>query len=122
MKFSDYLVVALGGAMGAIFRAFIFTFFRGIPITPTLIVNVLAGFLVGFGSGFFDKFGANLALRLFFITGFLGALSTFSMLTYENVYFIEHKEYIKFLFNSLSNLILCIISCYTGMWIFQKIF
>lgn len=81
--------VALGGVAGALLRytiGLISTklFGTAFPI-GTLIVNLTGCFLIGLIFGLGEQRGINPMFRLFFITGFLGALTTFSSYSLETV-------------------------------------
>lgn len=78
-----------GGAIGALTRHWVSIlsarlFGPGFPI-GTLIVNLLGCLLIGLVFGIGENKGINHAFRLFFITGFLGALTTFSTFGLETV-------------------------------------
>lgn len=71
-----------GGAIGALVRYWVSIlatrfFGTGFPI-GTLIVNLTGCLLIGLVFGLGEQKGISPAFRLFFITGFLGALTTFS--------------------------------------------
>lgn len=83
MTFLEFLMVGLGGFLGAIIRYFIalrLNSSRRIPI-GTLIVNLVGAFLVGF------VFGLELSMiwTLFLALGLAGALTTFSSMNKELV-------------------------------------
>ncbi len=84
------LLVMAGGSLGALSRygislAAVSLFGTSFP-WGTLIVNHLGCFLIGFALTLAER---NLligpSLRLFFVTGFLGALTTFSTYAWESV-------------------------------------
>jgi len=68
-----------------------------VPSLPlgTLAANVAGGYLVGLAVAFF---GANTHMapewRLACITGFLGALTTFSTFSAESVQLLQHGKYL----------------------------
>ena len=81
-----YLLVALGGALGAMLRYFIgmVASERFGPRFPvgTLTINISACFLIGFIIEYLDHHaGANDSWRYVFAVGFIGAYST--LLTFE---------------------------------------
>ncbi|MHB1457039.1 MAG: fluoride efflux transporter CrcB [Armatimonadota bacterium] len=78
-----------GGAIGALTRYWVSLlsvrlFGTGFP-TGTLIVNLAGCLLIGLVFGVGEQKGISPAFRLFFITGFLGALTTFSAYGLETV-------------------------------------
>lgn len=83
------LLLLTGGALGALARYGITilsakTYGTGFP-AGTLYVNLIGCFLVGLAFGLGEHRGLNPTFRLFFITGFLGALTTFSTYSLETV-------------------------------------
>lgn len=114
------LVVAAGGAIGAVLRylnAKAFTHFFGTPLPwATLIVNVLGCFLMGLAyTLLLDKYQASDSLRLFIMMGVLGALTTWSTFSMETVLMISYGEYIKGFSYLISTFILCLLAFFAGM-------
>jgi CrcB protein len=85
-----YLLVAIGGALGAVLRYFIGVvaaerFGQRFPI-GTLTINISACFLIGFVLEYLTHHtGANPAWRYGFAIGFIGAYSTFSTFEWETM-------------------------------------
>jgi len=115
-----YLALALGGALGAIARYWIgsglnqsgqLTFPLG-----TLSVNVLGSFFIG---GLYiylsERPELSEAYRHLLLTGFLGALTTFSTFSLETLLLIEQAHYNTALLNVLGSIILCLGSAYLGI-------
>ncbi len=82
--------IALGGALGAVLRhgvnvAAVALFGHGFP-WGTLAVNILGSFVMGALIAYLAHWG-NLspALRLFFVTGLLGAFTTFSTFSLDTI-------------------------------------
>lgn len=86
---SSIVVIAAGAAIGANLRWLLGTEFNAyLPQLPlgTLAANLLGAFLIGLAIAFFAALPSLSPLwRLFFITGFLGALTTFSTFSAEIV-------------------------------------
>lgn len=82
-----YLIVGLGGSLGAIARYGLGGLFKvGSGDFPlgTFIINLTGSFLLGlFLTLITEKFIVPAEWRLFFATGFVGAYTTFSSLTNE---------------------------------------
>jgi len=83
-----YLLIAIGGALGAMLRYCIGTFAaeRFGPKFPvgTLAINITACFLIGFTlESLTHHAGLNPAWRYLFAVGFIGAFSTFSTFEWE---------------------------------------
>lgn len=83
----QWLAIGFGAALGACLRAWLSRFNAGTHWLPlgTLAANVLGGLLIGMALLLFERFGGGLSpnLRLFVVTGFLGALTTFSTFSAE---------------------------------------
>tara|TARA_B000000441_G_C21376064_1_gene141375 strand:- start:6 stop:377 length:372 start_codon:yes stop_codon:yes gene_type:complete len=112
----NYLLVALGGSLGAITR-FVANNIVTVqtpdkPYLSTLMVNVVGSLLLGFfyyASSFID-FKSN--LRDFFIIGYLGSLTTFSTFSFEFAKMIIDKDFSR-AFGYLSfNILLGFLSVY----------
>jgi len=112
----EYILIGLGGFFGAIFRYIISGVIPvkfGIP-TGTLVVNLIGSFIVGFllYSSLFT--GLSPEYRLFIITGFCGALTTFSTFSYESFSLLEHQYFLKTGINILTNVFGCLGMVYIG--------
>jgi CrcB protein len=85
---SRFLVVGLGGFLGAIARygvaLLVGTFWtREFPLA-TLLINVTGSFVLGlFSTLAAERLDVDPRLRLFVATGFVGAYTTFSTFEYE---------------------------------------
>lgn len=94
-----FLIVMLGGGIGALLRYFITLLFKKVfPAQhyATFVVNITGCFLLGIlVSGIMIK--SDSAEALFLITGIIGSYTTFSTFEYENIDLIAHERYISFL-------------------------
>lgn len=114
--------VAIGGAVGALLRYAVsdwvqtrteHTFAWG-----TLTVNLVGCLLIGF---FFSLMNERLPpthpLRLLVITGFLGALTTYSTFAFESLHFIRVGQW----YNAFGNLVvktaLGLTFVFIGLWL-----
>jgi len=84
------ILVAVGGAAGAVFRHLIShamkSSFPAYTASGTLIVNLVGSFLIGLLLGATPgQKSLSETWRLIFVTGFLGGLTTFSSLAHETV-------------------------------------
>jgi CrcB protein len=112
----ELLLIGIGGFFGAMLRYLISGILPtkfGLP-TGTMMVNLIGSFLVGiimYSSMFFQISPES---RLFIITGFCGALTTFSTFSYETFSLIEHGYIIKSGLNIVLNLFGCLFMIYLG--------
>ncbi len=87
------LAVGLGGGCGALLRSLSAYAFLAVPLPvpfSTLLVNMCGSFLAGLSSQLFALSSSSWTFyHDFFITGFLGGLTTFSTLMLESVLLIE---------------------------------
>jgi len=117
------LLVMLGGSLGALSRygvAFLAVKLFGSRFPwGTLVVNLSGCFLIGLAFALADR-GFNIMnplARLFFVTGFLGALTTFSTFALETVNAVRAETNLVALANFLSNNVLGAVLVFLGMWI-----
>jgi CrcB protein len=84
-----YLMIALGGALGALARFLVSGWF----ISPlgTLAVNVVGSFIMGLAFVFFSSRGLD-RVMFFAMTGFLGAFTTFSAFSLDVFKLIETER------------------------------
>ncbi len=125
MSFNILLYIGAGGFFGAISRFLIAGFVQksfGVlfPI-GTLSVNVLGSFIIGFMAMYFSQVVQPEA-KAFVITGFLGALTTFSTFSLENVNMLQNGEMSKMIFNIFLNIILTLSATILSIMLFKKIY
>ncbi len=115
----------MGGFLGAISRFFISGFVQKIAGTTfpagTLAVNVIGSFLIGFLVLLFENLIAP-QWKALFITGFLGALTTFSTFSYETTVLIQEGLWFKASLNVVLNVVSCLAATTMGMALFRVIF
>lgn len=97
MNAAGFIAVGIGAMLGAWSRWGLSVALNHIvPALPmgTLTVNLVGGFLIGAALEFFMQ---HVALapewRLFFVTGFLGSLTTFSAFSLEAVMLLQESRY-----------------------------
>lgn len=96
--FTMALAVAGGGAIGALLRWGASCLLNGFGPVPfgTLAVNLAGGFLIGLLVVYFSEARhLDQTLYLFLVTGCLGALTTFSTFSAENVSMLMNGLYLK---------------------------
>lgn len=97
MNAAGFIAVGLGALLGAWARWGLSAALNHLwPALPpgTLAVNLAGGFLIGAACELFAQHSALPAeWRLFFITGFLGSLTTFSAFSLEAVTLLQDGRY-----------------------------
>jgi len=117
-----FLVMA-GGSIGAVSRyavALLAVRLLGTRFPwGTLLVNLAGCFLIGLAFALAERGNSlmNPAMRLFFITGYLGALTTFSTYALETVEAVRAQNLLVALPNLLLNNFLGAALVLLGMWV-----
>lgn len=97
MTASGLLAVGIGAALGAWLRWWLGLALNAVlPSLPlgTLAANLVGGYCIGVAIALFDRAaGVPPEVRLLVITGFLGALTTFSTFSAEIVALIGRAQY-----------------------------
>ena len=118
----NILFVLLGGSLGALCRYGVSTaaaklYGDAFP-WGTLCVNLVGCFLIGlaFALGV-QRNVLSPSFRLFFVTGFLGALTTFSTYALESVNFTRDGLAVTTIWNLLANNIGGLVLVVAGLWV-----
>jgi CrcB protein len=115
-----YLVVALGGAAGAVARYAIGSwaqarFGSGWPY-GTFLINMSGSFVLGLFATLAMRFVWSEHWRLLIAIGFLGAYTTFSTFTYESLQLIaEGRQYRAAALNVIGSLVIGLLAAYLGV-------
>ena len=125
MNYTILLYIGFGGFFGAISRFLIAGFVQKqfdtlFPI-GTLSVNVLGSFIIGFMAMFFQNI-VEPEYKALVITGFLGALTTFSTFSLENVTMLQDGDYGRVILNILLNVTLTLFSTIIAIMIFKRLY
>ncbi len=125
MNLTLLLFVGAGGFFGAISRFLIATYVQKLSGSffpyGTLTVNVLGSFIIGFAAMFFAQ-TVQPEYKAFVITGFLGALTTFSTFSLENVNMLQDGEFTSFGLNIFLNVTLTISATILAITLFKKLY
>lgn len=105
----NILMVALGGALGAVCRYGIsrVPFEANFPIA-TFITNLIGAFVIGFIAGASEKNNVSEKMVLFFKTGFCGGFTTFSTFSLEAMTLLNGGKYLTGGAYMVLSLILCV--------------
>ena len=118
---SNFLLVAVGGSIGASFRYVFYLISKNFfsinnLFINTLMINIIGSFLIGYL--FFlleNKSFSQDFLKYFFIIGILGSFTTFSAFSIETIELLTNKRfYIAFFYIFLS-LFLCLMFTFLGL-------
>ncbi len=125
MNYTILLYIGFGGFFGAISRFLIAGFvqkqFNTLFPIGTLSVNVLGSFIIGFMAMFFQNI-VEPEYKALVITGFLGALTTFSTFSLENVTMLQDGDYGRVILNIILNVTLTLFSTIIAIMIFKKLY
>ena len=125
MNYLILLYIGAGGFLGAISRFLLSSYVQKSFVTffpiGTLSVNVLGSFIIGFMAIYFEN-TVQPEYKALVITGFLGALTTFSTFSLENTNMLLDGEYFKVLLNILLNVLLTLGSTIIAIMIFKKLY
>ena len=125
MSWQILLAVGTGGFFGAISRFALSGWIQKLTGASfpygTLTVNVLGSFVIGFLLLFFEQSVAPQQKALI-MTGFLGALTTFSTFSLETVLMLQEHFYLKALSNLSLNVLFCVGATLLGMMLFRRIY
>ncbi|MGR6873928.1 fluoride efflux transporter CrcB [Pseudomonas sp. HK3] len=117
-----YLVIALGGALGAMSRAFLSSYFTKILGTSfpfaTLAVNFLGSFLMGVCAVIIlDHFKMTGYWRELIMVGFLGALTTFSTFSLEGLNLLHSGQWAAAMTYFVASVVGCVFACFVGFYL-----
>ncbi|MGF1742524.1 fluoride efflux transporter CrcB [Vibrio profundum] len=117
--------IGLGGAFGACSRYLVaelcaMLFGRGFPY-GTLTVNVVGSFIMGLLVAAFEtELLATEPWRQIIGLGFLGALTTFSTFSMDNVTMIQQGAFMKMGLNVMLNVVLSISATWVGFQLLTR--
>lgn len=118
------IMIGIGGFLGAIGRFLLSSWVQKstdilFPL-GTLSVNLVGGFLIGFFALYFEQHTAP-EYRALVITGFLGALTTFSTFSYETVLLLDESSYMKAFVNIVVSVLLSLSATIAGMLVYKRL-
>lgn len=111
------LAVGLGGFLGAIGRFYVGVemvkyFPHEVPFA-TLTVNIVGSFIIGLLIALFLTYTPSITLKAFLVTGFLGALTTYSTFAIES-YILLNNHFWYGILNIMLNVFGSIIAAGSG--------
>ncbi len=121
------LVVASGGALGAMSRFWVREYLPSVTATEfplsTILVNVVGCFLSGLVYMWLESSGTHWSAEklLFFFVGFLGAFTTFSAFALDSLLLFQQQQIVKLMINIAGNCLLCLIAVFVGAMLGARI-
>ena len=122
--FNQYLVIALGGALGSVLRFWIGTgvdsaLTKGSSIFPwgTIVVNITGCFIIGLFATLTSPEGRWLVpslARPFVMIGILGGYTTFSSFSLQTLSLWNDNQRWEALANVLISVVLCLVGVFVG--------
>ena len=126
---NQILLVAMGGALGAVARygaGKAALRLLGPTTFPwgTFSVNIVGGLLIGLLTGWIALKGQTNgeSVRLFAVVGVLGGFTTFSAFSLEMVQMLERREMAMAAGYALASVFLSVVAVFVGLIIMRKVF
>jgi len=125
-----YLVVALGGALGAMSRYWVYNSLAHVVAHldsrfpwATLTVNIVGSFLIGIAFILItERMEMGPYWRGLVTVGFLGAFTTFSTFSMDTIGLLEQGQIQAAIFYVLSSVVVCIIAARLGLTLAKLLF
>lgn len=119
MNYIVFIVIGVGGALGAMARyalsTFIYQKYAHTFPWGTFLVNILGCFLLGIVYVLGVKYFSSSNIRLFIMVGFLGAFTTFSAFSIETLNIIKAGQIKIALSYGFGSLFFCLIAVWMGV-------
>lgn len=114
--------IAFGASCGALARWFLSMKLNHLwSLLPlgTLTANLIGGYLIGLLMAFFAHHASSPEWRLLLITGFLGALTTFSTFSAEMVNLLQQQNYAAFMLGLIGHVGGSLLMTALGLYTFK---
>lgn len=112
------LAVFIGGGFGSVLRFIITLFITKLLPSPfpygTLAANLIGCLTIGILMALFTNKIDHPELKLFFTTGMMGGLTTFSTFSFESNILLRNHDYIGGLVNISTSLLGCLLLTFLG--------
>lgn len=119
MNYIAFIVIGVGGALGAMARYALSTFIyqKYLHTFPwgTFIVNTLGCFLLGIAYVLGMEYFSSSNIRLFVMVGFLGAFTTFSTFSIETLNILKDGQIKIALSYGFGSLFFCLLAVWLGV-------
>lgn len=114
----SFLIVAIGGALGAVLRYGVALIWGG--AMATVLVNVVGSFIMGIAFVALSQRGA--LLPLFVLTGFCGGFTTFSAFSLDAMKFISDGSWGMAFLYIFGSVILSVLAIFAGVALARGVF
>lgn len=116
----NYLLVAVGGVIGAVGRYWLSGAVSRLSYGRfpygTLVVNLVGCLLIGFIMTLaLERFSWSSELRVFLVVGILGSFTTFSAFSYETMSLLREGSYLLGAANAGASLAGCLAAAFAGI-------
>lgn len=124
---NSILLVAVGGAIGAVVRFLVsgWVLQAAGPAYPigTFIINVVGSLMMGVLAGWLAfRVDGGAAWRVFLGTGVLGGFTTFSAFSLETATLIEKRDFAAAGVYSVGSVIVGVVALFIGLWLSRRVF
>ncbi len=122
----DLIFIFIGSGLGGLTRYSLGKWINSLheyhfPL-GTLIINIIACFVLGFIIGLADhKQMMTATTRLFWAVGFCGGFSTFSTFSSETLTLLQEGHSTSLILYILSSVLLCVTATFVGLLIAERI-
>ena len=115
----NLLLVALGGAVGAVLRYLLSSINTSFP-WGTFVVNVLGSLLIGLFVGLVSKGVLSPEMKLLMVTGFCGGFTTFSTFANESFGMMKAGDVLQMALYVGTSVVIGILAVWGGMVLSEK--
>lgn len=121
MTASFWLVVAAGGAIGALGRAAVTVWAGPVGYFPiaTFLVNLVGSLVIGMAWSYFSRSAGHVLLPAFLMTGVLGGFTTFSTFSLETVQLIQQGAWGSAASYMILSMLCCLLGAGLGIWLLR---
>jgi len=119
---NPFWLVFLGGGLGSVARYSVNRYVQ--PLlkvdypASTLIVNLVASFVLGFLAGWLTaRLAGGETYRMLIGVGFCGGLSTFSTFSSDTLLLMQSGRWTVACLNIVLNVVLCLLVSWLGLWL-----
>jgi fluoride exporter len=116
-----WMVVAAGGAFGALGRAALTLWVVPMGYFPlaTFLINFIGSLVIGMAWSYFSRSGGHGLLSAFLMTGVLGGFTTFSTFSLETVQLIQQGAWGWAASYLVLSVLCCLLGVGLGIWLLR---